>query len=227
MNSTKSSPLSNSYNMNLFSFFLKKRKRFYSSFNGEITIVEKADRKTLFVKGVPQSGGEFVAMWEKVIGELNYQKINDCLVLGIGGGTVIHVLKKYFPRIKIIGVEIDPVMIQVAQKYFDLPSPDSSFSMVIGDAQKFLDRGKGVKKFDLVVVDLFLGRLNPPFIRSKKYLRQIKNMLFSGGRVLFNAHYQPEFPKDFEELEKRAKKIFSFVKQVFSYRFNRVLSLQK
>lgn len=163
-------------------------------------------------------------MWKKVLRNIKHpaSKIDRTLVLGVGGGTAIKYLKKYFANTKITAVEIDPLMIDLAGKYFELER-GAKLRIIISDASKWL--AKNQNKFNLVIVDLFDGILNPQFIREEKYLKILKKLLNPDGMVIYNAHFQPNNSKEYNLLLKRSQKIFRRVEEIFSYRFNRVLVL--
>ena len=44
------------------------------------------------------------------------------LIVGLGGGAMVHFLKHYDPDVKVDALEIDPVVVQVADRYFDVRS---------------------------------------------------------------------------------------------------------
>ena len=51
----------------------------------------------------------------------------NALVIGLGGGTVPKYLKKYYSDMDIVSVEMDPVVVEVAEKFFDFSgSPSNS-----------------------------------------------------------------------------------------------------
>jgi len=78
--------------------------------------------------------------------------IQRILVLGVGGGTVLHQLKKFIQPEKIIGVELNQVHLYVAKNYFDLN--DSGIKLIEADAINWLQNYKG-EKFDMIIDDLF------------------------------------------------------------------------
>lgn len=210
--------------VNLHSLLFSKNYFFNSAINKEIKISRRFGKYTLFVNNIPQSGGEFEFMWNKVLSDLNHSVngINNSLILGVGGGTAIKYLRKYFVNTKITAVEIDPLMIDLAIKYFGL-EVNSRIKVIISDASKWLSADDN--NYNLIIVDLFEGILNPSWIRQEKYLNILKKLLSPNGVVIFNAHFQPSNSEEYNLLLKQLQKIFRRVEEVFSYRFNRVLLL--
>ena len=211
--------------MNLLTRFLIKEYTYESPANGTIKVVACGGKKTLFVHGIPQSGGEFVYMWQTVIRNLELNQQANCLVLGVGGGTVIESIRQYAPKCHITGIEIDPVMIKIAGEHFGM-SADSHLKILNKDAQIWLQSAKQQKKYHLIVVDLFHGITNPSWTREKTSLLLLKRLLLPNGQILFNAHYEPQNPQEFTQFLTACGSIYKEVKEVFAYRYNRVLSLR-
>ncbi|MBI3955395.1 methyltransferase domain-containing protein, partial [Candidatus Gottesmanbacteria bacterium] len=149
-------------NMINWLFWLKKDPVFHSQVNGKITIGNSYRKTTLFVNNIPQSGGEYIFMWKKVLKSLDRSLFQPkhCLVLGVGGGTVIKELINNCPLINIKGVEIDPVMLKIGRKHFGLET-HKNIELVAQDAVDFIAKEHG-NKYDLIIVDLYLGLFNPP-----------------------------------------------------------------
>lgn len=58
-------------------------------------------------------------------------------VLGLGGGALCTYLHHAFPSLTIDGVEIDPVMVHLAKKYFGF-TPSSNLRAHVADAYQFI-----------------------------------------------------------------------------------------
>jgi spermidine synthase len=74
------------------------------------------------------------------------------LLLGVGGGSVIHHLQQFHAPLEITGIELNPVHIDIAQKYFKIN--DSLATIVESDAVVWLEKYNG-PKFDIIIDDLF------------------------------------------------------------------------
>ncbi len=212
--------------MNWFSYFTPiKITHFSSPINKNIKIIKRFGAITLYVDNAEQSGGTITGMWDKTISKIKSQKskISNCLILGLGGGTLINILNKYYPEIKITVIEIDPVMIKIAKDHFGIKS--SLFLKIIrADAFKWVNESKS-EKYDLIIFDLYLGTKNPVKASYKTFLRAFKNLLEPNGFILYNRHFQND-QKDFEILQKYCQEIFRTVKLILSYPFSRILILR-
>lgn len=78
--------------------------------------------------------------------------IRRVLVLGVGGGTVLQQLNHFLQPEHIIGVELNPVHLQVARRFFGLKAPN--VQLVEGDGEAWLYDYRG-EPFDLIIDDLF------------------------------------------------------------------------
>jgi len=76
------------------------------------------------------------------------------LILGLGGGSVARVLRAVAPRAQIVGVEVDPEVIAVARRDFELGTLGAE--LVRDDALAVLGRER--RRFDAIFDDVFVGR---------------------------------------------------------------------
>lgn len=75
------------------------------------------------------------------------------LVLGLGAGSAVRVLRALAPAAHIVGVEWGASVLAAARAHFDLDA--LGVEAVIDDARAFLERER--RRFDLVIEDLFVG----------------------------------------------------------------------
>ena len=78
--------------------------------------------------------------------------IQRALVLGVGGGAVIRLLQHCVRPTEIVGVELDPVHISIARRFFGVTPRVAD--LVQADAADWLCRYRG-PKFDLIIDDLY------------------------------------------------------------------------
>ena len=82
-----------------------------------------------------------------------------------------------------IGVEIDPVIVELGQKYFNT-GKIRNLEIMVEDAKSFVDRTQ--EKFDFIVIDIYKGRLLPKFVETSSFLAKIKEILKGEGVLVFN-----------------------------------------
>ncbi|MEK7129445.1 MAG: methyltransferase domain-containing protein [Patescibacteria group bacterium] len=188
-----------------------------STYNRDIRINEERGKLKLLANGSRQSGAYIEQLWRrafKAFGIIPNSPVRSILVLGVAGGTVIHLLRDRYLRSRIVGVDIDPVMIDIGKRYFGLDAIPS-LRIVQGDAKQFVHRT--TDRFDLIIVDLFLGREIPAFVRSPIFLRRLRHILNSGGTVVINFLRELEYGMKSDKLMKILQKIFPTVSDFGMY----------
>lgn len=159
-----------------------------SKFNRKLRVVKTWGMGTYVqVNGLTQSGGIVETIWKQTLRQVKgeRQEIKEVLILGLGGGTVAKLINKKWPEAKITGVEIDPVIIKLGEKYLDLDT--KTVDVKIGDVFDFLKKVK--ENFDLIIVDLYQGDKFPEEFGSDSYIKMIKERLNNNGVVIFNRLY--------------------------------------
>lgn len=146
-----------------------------SHYNKTIEVKEINGRNVLLVNGIEQTGRYTEKLWTMGLRGI-YPK--NILVFGVGGGTVF----KHFPKSQITAVDIDNKIIQIAIEYFGI----RNVTLIESDARLF----DTDKKFDLVIVDLYIGNDVPNFVTQKPFLARIFQMVAPGGQMVLNYYNQ-------------------------------------
>jgi spermidine synthase len=89
-------------------------------------------------------------------------EIKHVLVLGVGGGTVVQQLSRFVSPRKIIGVELNPVHVFVARRFFQLNN--KQVQLYTADAVQWLRNYRG-ERFDMIIDDIF-GEENGEPVRA-------------------------------------------------------------
>ncbi len=108
--------------------------------------------------------------------------LRTLLDLGLAGGTIVHDFRTQRPRVAITGVEIDPVILELARRHFDLDGPN--LTAVEADARVFLERTR--RRYDAVVVDVFRGPHVPFHCATREFFALAKSRLDPGGAIMMN-----------------------------------------
>ncbi len=192
--------------MSFVSYFIPQVvARFSTKYNRDIRIVEESGKLKLLVNGSRQSGEYIEWLWKKAVAAFGLGSCRSILVLGVGGGTVIHLLHKRYPATQITAVDIDPKMIEIGKTFFGLDTIPE-LKLVVADAAEFV---KKKIHFDLIIIDLFIGRHIPDFVGDTKFLTKLKQR---GGMVVINYLRELEYFDKSVELENQLKRVFNKVK---------------
>lgn len=109
---------------------------------------------------------------------------DEVLVLGFGLGSVPYLLEQVHGiQLSYTGVELDESVIQLASAY-TLPRLDSPVQLIAADAAAFVQRNE--RRFDLIVVDVFLDDKIPEAIQQAGFFSRVKEGLKPGGMVIMN-----------------------------------------
>jgi len=126
-------------------------------------------------------------VWDLLaIPALALPRVERVLLLGVGGGAAIHLLRDWFPTAHISGVELNPVHLQLARRYFNLKG--KNLKLVEGDARHYVEKYRG-EKFDLVIEDLFGGNNGEPdrtFEADSKWCSALGKLVSKNGALVIN-----------------------------------------
>lgn len=192
-----------------FSIFPKTIYRTTSPISGDILVKEQLGSLTLEVQGIIQSGGIVKGIWEKALKKVRSTKsipkesreageVRSVLILGLGGGTVVQLIKSKWSEAEITAIEIDPEIIKIGKRFFNL-NRFKDLKIVNADAIEFVGvcvdvsiheyknaLGTTPRKFDLIIVDLYLGKKFLKKAESEKFLKNVKRLLVPDGVAIFN-----------------------------------------
>lgn len=185
-----------------------------SKFNGHLRVVKSWGLGTYIqADGLTQSGGIVESIWNSTLKKLKNSKIpriQNVLILGLGGGTVAKLIRKYWPEAKITGVDIDPMMIELGTRHLGLGNND--VKIVIQDAFGYCLLPNA---YDLVIVDLYNGDKFPKKFESKNYIQLIRNILSRSGMAVFNRLYYKDKKEEAENFGQKLQKIFKKVEYFY------------
>ncbi len=114
------------------------------------------------------------------------EEVKRVLVLGVGGGSVIRQLNRFVSPKHIIGIELNPIHLYVARKYFGVDRSEAE--LIEADAVSWLNDYDG-PPFDLIIDDLFSEEDGEPIravAADHKWLSLITRKLNSRGMLVMN-----------------------------------------
>jgi|SRR5690606_39295733 len=169
----------------LLSYFWPTTRRFSSEINGTLEVSYINGKKVLDSKNANYSYGSLQKILEFGLKKIDLKSVENILILGMGGGSVIHSLRNTFEFTKnIVAVEIDPEIIKLAKREFGITSSEN-LQIIENDAFEFAKTSK--EKFQLVIIDLFIDLNVPPIFYGKEFCENISKLLAKNGSIIFNA----------------------------------------
>ena len=187
----------------------------HSDVNGKLTVVKDFAWGTYIKTGsLSQSGGVVNNVWNTSLKELAKSKkdINNCLILGLGGGGMIKIINKYWMNVEIVGVDVDPVIVDLGKKYMKLDEYD--IKIVIEDASLFVIEEKK-NKYDLVCVDVYVQDAVPKKFTQKQFIKDVKKLLSQNGVVIFNRLYYGDEKIKAVNFRHKLREVFDHVETVY------------
>jgi len=121
------------------------------------------------------------------VSKLLRPNVKRILLIGIGGGTMPRHFIRYYDDTAIDAVDVDPLIVDVARRYFGLPS-DPRLRIHIADGRQFLKRSN--EKWDLIIIDAYTtnryGDTIPAHLTTREFFREAGSHLTPGG--IFHFH---------------------------------------
>ncbi|MBT6326803.1 MAG: fused MFS/spermidine synthase [Bdellovibrionales bacterium] len=110
-------------------------------------------------------------------------KVDSILILGMSAGASVHEFNHFFD-VKIDAVEIDPEIVILAKKYFNIKE-DEKFHIYTEDAKNYLTKSN--KQYDFIEIDLFQGGAEIPFyVATKEFFEQVYMHTSKNGIIMMN-----------------------------------------
>ena len=159
---------------------------FESELNGKLVL------RRHFLRGwclsIPE--GEFYSssylekVWRKTLNELGKNFLpRDILVLGCGAGCILNDIQKRWPESQVDALDFDPIIIEIGHKIYENLS-GGQFNFVISEADLYTKNLS--KKYDLMVLDIFVKDQPSELLKNKEFIEKIYNLLCPGGTVVVN-----------------------------------------
>jgi spermidine synthase len=105
------------------------------------------------------------------------------LYIGLGGGSAPKRTWRDFPGVRIDVVELDPEVVDMAYKYFELPR-DPRLAVEVEDGRRYVSGHEG--PWDVIVVDAFYSDAIPFHLATQEFLELARSRLTTGGLVVTN-----------------------------------------
>lgn len=142
-------------------------------------------RKMLNSTNVNYSFGRLDKVFRSAFKQLKIHErpIKSVLLLGLGAGNVPTILREINPKIAVVAVEIDPVVVRLGEKHFGL-GQGPQLEIIVADAIDYVKTCD--RRFDMIVVDIFIDDQVPDRACEAAFLQQLAALLHPSGLLIFN-----------------------------------------
>lgn len=205
-----------------FEFSIEKRQ---SEFSGEVSVSLSKGEYMLSTQNAIYSYGKNYTSFGMAFSaiEIQQQKVENVLALGFGLGSVVDLLENHPTIKKIVAVDADAVIIELAKKYLQ-SNLKYKVSYVCGDAEQFVLNEQA--QFDLVLFDVFIEELTPIQFMQPVFLAALKKLIAPNGILLFskindsfrskieNEQFEKNFSSVFPEafsIDANGNKVFAWI----------------
>ena len=105
------------------------------------------------------------------------------LFIGLGGGSAPKRMWRDFPALQLDVVELDPEVVDVAYRFFELPR-DERLRVDVEDGRRYLSQNEG--PWDAIVIDAFYSDSIPFHLATREFLELAQARLAPGGVIATN-----------------------------------------
>jgi spermidine synthase len=124
-----------------------------------------------------------VYSWYLAVGVVFRPEPRHVLVIGLGPGALPKRLHRDYPDALIDAVEIDPRVIELAERYFGVV-PDERLRVHARDGRLFVRESH--ERYDFVILDAYNGDTIPFHLTTLEFYRDVKARMTSDGVAVFN-----------------------------------------
>lgn len=160
-----------------------------------VRVVEQSDGLRYLVTGEGRARQSAIYPGRPMHLELAYSRVGmiglalvppdaRILFVGLGGGAMPMYTRQVMPHARIDVVEIDPVIVDVAQEWFGF-TPDSLMVVHTGDGRAFIERAPP-GSYDLIVLDAFSDDEVPYSLTTREFLLAVRAAVTEDGVVVSN-----------------------------------------
>lgn len=128
-------------------------------------------------------------------------------IVGLAGGTIARSYTAIFGLIPIDGIEIDPKIVQVGQKYFDMT--ESNLNIIVADGRAAL--ANSPYRYNVVAIDAFRVPYIPWHLTTREYFLDVRNHLTNDGVLAINVGHTPSNYDLVDAIARTAQGVFPSV----------------
>jgi len=115
------------------------------------------------------------------------EDVHSMAIIGLAAGTTAHQASDVFGPIPIDGYEIDPAIIEIGQKYFDMN--ESNLNAIAEDGRVGLAHSP--RKYSLIGVDAYRPPYIPWHLTTREFFQVVHDHLTENGAMAINVGRSP------------------------------------
>lgn len=182
------------------------RSMYFARPDGTMALETRIDKKQPARLVVPYTRAMFASY-------LHTPAPKRALLVGLGGGAMVHFLAKFDADLLLTAVDIDPAVVSSAAKYFGVRSTPN-VEILTADAFDVL--AKASPSYDVIWMDAFLQPSEdtdengvPLTMKTLAFWRQVKSRLSVDGVLVVNVNTGASTQKDLAVLKEAVGTVFT------------------
>jgi predicted membrane-bound spermidine synthase len=169
----------------------------------------------------------FQGPWEQVLVAPYFNRapvepsdVERIAIVGLAAGTTARQATAVYGDIPIDGYEIDPVIVEVGQQYFDMNEPN--LNVIIQDGR--IGLAQSIYRYDIISVDAYRPPYIPWQLTTVEFFQSAYDHLTENGVLTLNVGRSPEDRRLINSLSATLLSIFPSVHVVdLPYSFNSII----
>lgn len=136
------------------------------------------------------------------------------LIVGLGGGAMIHFLQHYDPELRVDVVEIDPAVVKIADQYFGVRS-GGKLRVITTDGREYLEKTE--TRYDVIYMDAFLKPAPdtdaagvPLAMKTERFYKSVQDKLQPDGLMVFNLNLHRDTEGDTNTIRSAFRQVYVF-----------------
>jgi spermidine synthase len=165
---------------------------------GTVFVVDEGDERSLRFDSPQGSRQSVIRKSDPLAVPLSYVRValaglaltqsrSRVLVVGLGGGSFPMLLHELLPRVVVEVVELNPVVVEVARRFFGLRE-GSRLRVTVEDGARFLEQ-EG-PPYDFTFLDAFSARGTPDHLKDSLFFEDVRRRLAPGGAAVLNIAFE-------------------------------------
>ena len=138
----------------------------------------------------------------------------NLLVLGLGGGSIVKLFNRVFRVKKVVGVEIDPLIVELSKNFFGLDC--ENITIENNDIADYCT--SAVDSFDTIILDAFRENISDPDSLSAPILKKCSELLAPNGVFTINRVGGRSHDAGNKELINKLKNLYKYVYSLTVFR---------
>jgi spermidine synthase len=139
------------------------------------------------------------------------------LIIGDGGGTIPRAYGRFYPRVPIDGVELDPAVTAAGRRFLGL-GDNPRLHTITADGRVYLE--KTSKRYDLIAVDAYRQPYVPFQLTTREFFQLVRGHLTRDGIVALNVAATPHDRQLTHAIGGTLASVFPQVWRISALRFN-------